>query len=639
MAVSTTDTFSGPYQANGVTVEFPFTFKAVAASDVGVFVRDGNGNDVLVADTAYTVALAAEGGTVVISPAPTAGEVYIFSEPTFLQPVSFASGQPFLPAVVNEVNDRDVARALWLRDQITRAPVLPIGGGGALGKYPRVNLDGTWGFSVGSGGGGAGTHISTSVFAEAEGQTTFDFSDAPDVFWQALAGATAPPVFSVNGTTLDDEDYSWAAPALVINDEHMHVDDIVSIIVGVTFDQGVVDRRNVVGLPAYITTRFSSRRANTEDINDWDETGTHDNATGLITLINQAADAKVPLDRQGGRALLGRPIPLRDGMVMNGLSHGEEGGDPRYMSCFLLAHSGKGFISSGNSNAGMSINNIATARSQPPVIPGQPWFSNDHDYDWYFPYINGLKMHRIATLSATKGIFFNGGRNNIKEWAGQCFRVGLRSDYSYDTCLIQDVHFWPYLMQQDEVRRRTQAKDGTGLTSWHLHRCDNWFMSQIFSIWHNYGILIDHFAGDGNPAHPAGTASKLKVSQADLDIGNIGYIVAEDANGHTAELSQVSAQGLNEPSSLPAMSIQGPNTRILGDFAGDRCGNVVRLEDTAVGSVIKLRLSSQSYDIENLGYPPAEVNGAGTVDILPGSSLVPAGVGAASGAGVTVWTP
>lgn len=150
MAVSTTDTYSGPYQANGVTVEFPFTFKAVSVDDVGVFIRDGSGNDILVSEDAYSVSLSVEGGAVIMAIAPASGELYIFSEPSFLQPVKFASGQPFLPDVVNEVNDRDVVRALYLKREIDRAPKTPIGGGQA-GKFPVVAVGGGWGFASGTG--------------------------------------------------------------------------------------------------------------------------------------------------------------------------------------------------------------------------------------------------------------------------------------------------------------------------------------------------------------------------------------------------------------------------------------------------------------------------------------------------------
>lgn len=150
MAVSSTDTFSGPYEANGVTVAFPFTFKAVSVDDVAVILRDADGVDDWINPSAYTVTLAAEGGTVTFSAAPVSGSVYVISEPSFLQSIDFASGQPFLPSVVNEANDRSATRALYLKREIERAPRAPIGGGSAAGLFPRVKEDGSWEFQPGT---------------------------------------------------------------------------------------------------------------------------------------------------------------------------------------------------------------------------------------------------------------------------------------------------------------------------------------------------------------------------------------------------------------------------------------------------------------------------------------------------------
>ncbi|MEO7465778.1 MAG: glycosyl hydrolase family 28-related protein [Sphingobium limneticum] len=129
MAVSTTDSYSGPYQANGVTVVFPFTFKAVAPDDVLVIVRS-NGSDTPVDSSSYAVLLSETGGSVTFGQPPVDGEVYIVSEPSLLQAVNFATGQPFLPAVVNEVNDRAAIRDLALKRDINRGLKLPLGESG-----------------------------------------------------------------------------------------------------------------------------------------------------------------------------------------------------------------------------------------------------------------------------------------------------------------------------------------------------------------------------------------------------------------------------------------------------------------------------------------------------------------------------
>ena len=115
-----------------------------------MFIRSAGGVETVVSAGSYSVTLAAEGGTVVMSSPPASGDLYIFSEPSFLQPVNFASGQPFLPSVVNDVNDRDVVRALYLKREVDRAPKTPIGGG-QDGKYPVVEIGGGWGFASGTG--------------------------------------------------------------------------------------------------------------------------------------------------------------------------------------------------------------------------------------------------------------------------------------------------------------------------------------------------------------------------------------------------------------------------------------------------------------------------------------------------------
>jgi hypothetical protein len=150
MAVSTTDTYSGPYEANGATVEFPFTFKAVSADDVAVIIRTADGEESFAPTSDYSVSLDVVGGSAIFSTPPDDVQIYVVSEPSFLQQIEFASGQPFSPSVVNDVNDLDVVRALYLKREMARTPRLPLGGG-VTGKYPYVKEDGTFGWTDGPG--------------------------------------------------------------------------------------------------------------------------------------------------------------------------------------------------------------------------------------------------------------------------------------------------------------------------------------------------------------------------------------------------------------------------------------------------------------------------------------------------------
>lgn len=395
-----------------------------------------------------------------------------------------------------------------------------------------------------------------------------------------------------------------------------------------------IGAQNIRGLTPYIVSVLGTRRANVLDIAGWDGTGTNDMASGYQTLINQAASAGVPVDMQAGRALLGSTIVLPAGHVFEGVNAGNFGLNLTKASIFHIAHTGKGFTNAGT-GAPISINNQITYRTQP--TPSGPTYTpTAHDFDYHFPDISDLKMTRILTLNATKGIYMNGGRNIIREWGGQCFDRGLQIDWSYDTCDISNLHLWPYWRQDDSVRDYMQNH----LQTFRLGRVDNPFFSQIFSIWHQYGFYIGNFAGDG-PSKPAGTVSKLKLVSADLDIGQYAYFVAPEADGHSATFSGVSTQGLAAVTNAALLRVEGPNTNITGDFSGDQSGsNVARLAASAAGSEIALRVRSNSWNRSASSFPAIEVaTGGGHFDLLPGSRLTGGNGGAVSSGNVTVWTP
>lgn len=115
MTVSATNARSGPYVGNGATTDFPFDFEAVTADEVAVRV------DGAVQGTGYEVTLAAEGGTVAFDVAPANGaEIYILSDPSFEQEVSFTNAGRFLPESHDEGLDRGAVRDIWLKDRVDR---------------------------------------------------------------------------------------------------------------------------------------------------------------------------------------------------------------------------------------------------------------------------------------------------------------------------------------------------------------------------------------------------------------------------------------------------------------------------------------------------------------------------------------
>lgn len=128
MAVSSVDTLSGPYTTNGVTTTFPFTFKAMAEGEVRVFRIASTGIETEISSGSYDVTLGEDGGSVVFTVAPAAGDpLYIGTDPDFTQQITFENQGAFLPEVMNEAFDRAAIRDLAIKRDLDRAIRVPLG--------------------------------------------------------------------------------------------------------------------------------------------------------------------------------------------------------------------------------------------------------------------------------------------------------------------------------------------------------------------------------------------------------------------------------------------------------------------------------------------------------------------------------
>lgn len=158
MAVTSTDTKTGPYTGNGATTVFPFTFDVVGSEDVAVLV------DGLPLNTgAYSVD-AANKAIILSAPLPGGSVLYVVSEPSFEQQIQFENGSRWLADPVNEANDRAAIRALWLKDRVERAPQLPFIPTDASGLFPTVDADGKWVFTPsGPGAPGPGAYFRATL--------------------------------------------------------------------------------------------------------------------------------------------------------------------------------------------------------------------------------------------------------------------------------------------------------------------------------------------------------------------------------------------------------------------------------------------------------------------------------------------
>lgn len=206
MAVVNETGISGPLYANGVTTVFPFDFTAASADEIEVTV-DGIAID---ADE-YVVTLADDfTGSVTISPALAAGEIYIQSIPSFKQETVFQRYGPFYPDQTNAPFDRAAIRDIWLKSQID-------------------NL------------------VSLSLLAvPQEYERTFTVSDATQSIFTLSAAPRGRVFVFLNGVKLSASTYVQNGLNITLVDPAV-TGDIVTIVYGQSSVQPTIDVGNVVG--------------------------------------------------------------------------------------------------------------------------------------------------------------------------------------------------------------------------------------------------------------------------------------------------------------------------------------------------------------------------------------------------------
>ena len=133
-------------KGNGVSTEFPFTFKVFnALTDIAVFRSDSSDSlsEEQVSRDAYAVTLNADqenhpGGVVIFASPPAANSVFVIqSSIPALQGVSLTNHDRFLPDVLNEVHDKLTALVQQLAYLLGRCLVVP----STLEKTPQEVLN------------------------------------------------------------------------------------------------------------------------------------------------------------------------------------------------------------------------------------------------------------------------------------------------------------------------------------------------------------------------------------------------------------------------------------------------------------------------------------------------------------------
>jgi len=132
------------YNGNGVTREFPFTFKVWDTSQIKVTLADQSSNETDVTSNA-TVTLSATGGTVTYprtgSPMASGYKLAITRDMTFLQGVDLISATRFDPQVMEDALDQAAAERQQLKEAVDRAVLAPATAEGGGKVYAQEIFD------------------------------------------------------------------------------------------------------------------------------------------------------------------------------------------------------------------------------------------------------------------------------------------------------------------------------------------------------------------------------------------------------------------------------------------------------------------------------------------------------------------
>lgn len=136
MTISSTTRRAGPFQGNGATTSFPFTFKVFDKTDIAVTLADSVDNEtLLVLDSDYSVTLNADqngapGGTITYpitgSPMDALHTVVMIGSLADLQPTQLANNGGFYPATIEDALDRAVILIQQQAEVVARTISVPV---------------------------------------------------------------------------------------------------------------------------------------------------------------------------------------------------------------------------------------------------------------------------------------------------------------------------------------------------------------------------------------------------------------------------------------------------------------------------------------------------------------------------------
>ena len=223
MTVTTTDRRAGPFYGNGVTTQFPFTFKVFSAADLEVTYTNAAGVASVIT-SGFTVTLNADqdanpGGYITYplsgSPMASPASLVAIGATAYSQPAAFSNVGRFLPEVHERAFDRQAILSQQLAEKLGRQLTIP-----PDGPFPVTALPTR-----------AARYDRLLCFADLSGQpnvTPFTATQVASAIAAAYSGAVGP---------LDAQSFIANLPGAVTRTAQAKVRDVLDVRdVGITPD-------------------------------------------------------------------------------------------------------------------------------------------------------------------------------------------------------------------------------------------------------------------------------------------------------------------------------------------------------------------------------------------------------------------